>query len=79
MPATRVAARQEFSGRKLRAAREAAGMSREELAIASGRSAATIADYEIGKFRITLTSALAFAYVLGIEPRDIAVRRAARK
>jgi transcriptional regulator with XRE-family HTH domain len=53
-----------FSGAKLRAAREAAGFTREELAVSSGRAAETIRGYEADRFPIPLVVARTFAALL---------------
>lgn len=53
-----------FSGAKLKAAREAAGLSREELSVIGGRAAETIRGYEDGRFNIPLVVARTFAALL---------------
>jgi transcriptional regulator with XRE-family HTH domain len=60
-----------LSPQALRAAREHAGLSREQLAIAVGRSASTITLYENGLRSPTRAVLMRLAAVLGVTPRSI--------
>ena len=57
---------------KLRELREAAGISREELALTSGLKRGTIRDYEQGKREPSLRSAVKLAGALGADCRVFA-------
>jgi ribosome-binding protein aMBF1 (putative translation factor) len=64
--------RMKFSGAKLRAAREEAGWSREELAVSSGRAAETIAKYERDFLQIPEVVARTFAALLKVDVGSLA-------
>lgn len=72
MPVPTIRDRTKFSGAKLRAAREAAGYSLEELAIVSDRATETMRGYELGKFTIPPLVARACARLLGIPLSELA-------
>ena len=61
----------EFSGERLKAAREKAGMSREELGDLAGRHKRTVYWYESGRFAIPLIVARAFAAILDVDIDDL--------
>lgn len=60
-----------FSGDKLRAAREHKRLTREQLALAAGLSAATIGTLETGWRRPSRAALLRIATALGVSPRDL--------
>jgi transcriptional regulator with XRE-family HTH domain len=60
-----------FSGRSLRAAREMAGLSREQLATAVTRTAKTVAEWETGKGRPRQATVFAIARALRCRPSDL--------
>jgi len=60
-----------FSGAKLRATRERVGLSREQLALASGLTASTITVYENGYRGPSRPALIRLAAALGTSPRDL--------
>jgi transcriptional regulator with XRE-family HTH domain len=81
MPAIRsgTESRVQYSGAKLRAAREEAGWTREELSVVCDRSAGTIAHYEAGRYRLPLMVARSFAAALKIPLSDLEEDRRPRR
>jgi transcriptional regulator with XRE-family HTH domain len=65
---------EQFSGEALRMAREAAGLSREELAVAVGRTAQTIYRWERGHAVPYESAITAVARVLGVRPAELTER-----
>jgi transcriptional regulator with XRE-family HTH domain len=59
-----------FDGTRLRAAREAAGISRERLAYDVGRTHQCIVGYENGRLTPTIAALILLADTLGVEPGD---------
>lgn len=64
MPAT--VTTQRLDHKKLRAARAAAGFTREQFAVATGRSYTAIAGYELGARTPTLPTLCRMAEILGV-------------
>jgi transcriptional regulator with XRE-family HTH domain len=60
-----------FSGDKLRAARERAGQSREQLALAADLTASTITVYENGYRGPSRAALIRLAGALGVSPREL--------
>ncbi len=58
-------------GDRLRRTREAAGLTREDVAQACGRSAAVVASWEQGRHRPYRRTILAVADVLGVTVADL--------
>lgn len=61
----------QFSGTRLRAAREDAGLSREQLAVAVTRAATTVASWECGRKIPHPDTIFAIARALGVKPQDL--------
>jgi transcriptional regulator with XRE-family HTH domain len=60
-----------FSGAKLRDARERAGQSREQLALAADLTASTISVYENGYRGPSRAALIRLAEALGVSPRQL--------
>ena len=60
-----------FSAERLREAREVKGLSREQLALASGSSYSAITMYETGHRSPSRATLLRLAAALGLSPRDL--------
>ena len=58
-------------GDQLRAAREKAGLSQNELAAKSGVRRTTIANMELGAQTVTILQLMQFATALDVEPREL--------
>jgi transcriptional regulator with XRE-family HTH domain len=67
----------EFSARRLRDARQGAGLSRERAAVAAGLSASTVFRYEEGATVPDVDTASRLADVLGVTLADLLVGAAA--
>lgn len=62
---------QQFSARRLREAREAAGFSREQAAVGVGRSYQSIVSYELGRVAPPLDIATRFAALYGVDIAEL--------
>jgi transcriptional regulator with XRE-family HTH domain len=62
---------QRFSGSRLRAAREAAGLSRERVALDIGRSYESVASYELGRVTPPLEVLGTLAALYGVQTADL--------
>jgi transcriptional regulator with XRE-family HTH domain len=62
---------QRFSGAKLRKAREAAGLRREHIAVATERSADSVVSWELGRARPSMDALTRLAACLDVAVGDL--------